>query len=660
MAYKFQVGSARLSGALRQEGTVLAEDKLTVDSGGAEITGAVDISSTLDVAGIGTFDSDLNVIGNSDLDGQLDVAREVSLADTGRQTRVRGHLDVAEVATFSDVISASAGAEMGSIMPAAASDNLGASSDKWDNLFVNNIDANVIDAGALSGALEFPLTEGPGIEPFSYDNSAAGVRVEVSGANALATDVLTRWDGDKFADSLLSEVGSNIEQASGDFLVTSGELSASSHLSAGGNADIGGTLDADGAATLGATLDVVGIATLSAGLTASAESEMQNIMPDAHRARDLGASSLRWKDLYVNDIDALGAIDARELSGTLEHQITAQEGVTMTAFNNGADSVIELSGAGAFAQDRILMWDDANEQFVNSIAREDSGVITVAGALSASGQLDIDDAANIDGAATLGSTLDVAGILSASSDAEFAANLSVIGTANFEGNVFLGASGNDVVHLDSGLEFSGSIIPETDSAFDLGSDPASGGKAFANAYVDNLRATNIFGNISFDVETITNSSTIASTTELALCNATVSPIVVTMPAITTDGQVVRIKRISTSVRKVTVAPNGTDSFDDGSPIELETQGARCMDCGIPFCHSGCPLGNLIPDFNDAVYQKNWEKATDILHSTNNFPEFTGRLCPAPCEEACVLGINEDPVSIENIEKNIVETAFTNG
>ena len=93
---------------------------------------------------------------------------------------------------------------------------------------------------------------------------------------------------------------------------------------------------------------------------------------------------------------------------------------------------------------------------------------------------------------------------------------------------------------------------------------------------------------------------------------------------------------------------------------LEKQGARCMDCGIPFCHSGCPLGNLIPDFNDAVFRGQWEKAAVILHSTNNFPEFTGRLCPAPCEEACVLGINEDPVSIENIEKNIVETAFANG
>ncbi len=94
--------------------------------------------------------------------------------------------------------------------------------------------------------------------------------------------------------------------------------------------------------------------------------------------------------------------------------------------------------------------------------------------------------------------------------------------------------------------------------------------------------------------------------------------------------------------------------------ELKNQGARCMDCGIPFCHSGCPLGNLIPDFNDAVYRGKWEKAAAILHSTNNFPEFTGRLCPAPCEEACVLGINEDPVSIENIEKSIAETAFKKG
>ena len=94
--------------------------------------------------------------------------------------------------------------------------------------------------------------------------------------------------------------------------------------------------------------------------------------------------------------------------------------------------------------------------------------------------------------------------------------------------------------------------------------------------------------------------------------------------------------------------------------QLQEQGGRCMDCGVPFCHSGCPLGNLIPDFNDAVHKNQWEKALTILHSTNNFPEFTGRLCPAPCEEACVLGIINPPVSIELIEKYIVERGFSEG
>ena len=94
--------------------------------------------------------------------------------------------------------------------------------------------------------------------------------------------------------------------------------------------------------------------------------------------------------------------------------------------------------------------------------------------------------------------------------------------------------------------------------------------------------------------------------------------------------------------------------------KVETQAARCMNCGVPFCHSGCPLGNIIPEFNDAVFQKNWEEATEILTSTNNFPEFTGRICPAPCEAACVLGINKPPVAIEEIEKNIAETAFAKG
>ena len=94
--------------------------------------------------------------------------------------------------------------------------------------------------------------------------------------------------------------------------------------------------------------------------------------------------------------------------------------------------------------------------------------------------------------------------------------------------------------------------------------------------------------------------------------------------------------------------------------QLRGQAARCMDCGIPFCHKGCPLGNIIPDWNDLVYRDRWDEAIERLHSTNNFPEFTGRVCPAPCEEACVLNINDDPVTIKQIEKQIIDHAWKAG
>ena len=94
--------------------------------------------------------------------------------------------------------------------------------------------------------------------------------------------------------------------------------------------------------------------------------------------------------------------------------------------------------------------------------------------------------------------------------------------------------------------------------------------------------------------------------------------------------------------------------------QIREQGARCMDCGIPFCHQGCPLGNFIPDWNDLASRDQWRAAIDRLHATNNFPELTGRLCPAPCEGSCVLGINDDPVTIKRIELSIVERAFLEG
>jgi glutamate synthase (NADPH/NADH) small chain len=101
-------------------------------------------------------------------------------------------------------------------------------------------------------------------------------------------------------------------------------------------------------------------------------------------------------------------------------------------------------------------------------------------------------------------------------------------------------------------------------------------------------------------------------------------------------------------------------YEPFPPSALQTQAARCMDCGIPFCNSGCPLGNLIPDWNDLVYRDHWYAASERLHATNNFPEFTGRLCPAPCEAACVLGINADPVTIKQVEVTIVDRAWDEG
>lgn len=120
-------------------------------------------------------------------------------------------------------------------------------------------------------------------------------------------------------------------------------------------------------------------------------------------------------------------------------------------------------------------------------------------------------------------------------------------------------------------------------------------------------------------------------------------------------------------RETPVTRNPQDRIGDYKEIyepfqaeKLNHQAARCMDCGVPFCHNGCPLGNVIPDFNDAVYNNEWDLAIKILRSTNNFPEFTGRICPAPCEASCVLGINKDPVAIELIEKNIAEKAYELG
>jgi glutamate synthase (NADPH/NADH) small chain len=127
------------------------------------------------------------------------------------------------------------------------------------------------------------------------------------------------------------------------------------------------------------------------------------------------------------------------------------------------------------------------------------------------------------------------------------------------------------------------------------------------------------------------------------------------------GGFLRIERVTGPKRPVAERVHDFEEYQQSLPVEeLQEQGARCMECGVPFCHSGCPLGNLIPDWNDLVYRDRWKDAIDALHATNNFPEFTGRICPAPCEAACVLDINDDAVTIKQIEVSIIDRAFDEG
>jgi len=127
------------------------------------------------------------------------------------------------------------------------------------------------------------------------------------------------------------------------------------------------------------------------------------------------------------------------------------------------------------------------------------------------------------------------------------------------------------------------------------------------------------------------------------------------------GGFLRIERVNGPKRPVAERVHDFEEYQQTLPAEeLRQQGARCMECGVPFCHSGCPLGNLIPDWNDLVYRDRWKDAIDALHATNNFPEFTGRICPAPCEASCVLDLGDDAVTIKQIEVSIIERAFDEG
>ena len=589
MAYKFQVGPAQLSGALTQEGAGTFE---------GAVVGETTISASARLSGhdliiqegnnIGTsLDSDLMTLSN----GQLAVAGDMSAsADIkGMALDLEAGIDagvgnftvsaagaVAAASTLSSslvdfgVKAAGAGTIRADFVPDSDSAYaLGTNSDRWRYVYADELVGDSVNVSELSGALEFNLdvhsTGGLEITDI-YDNTVDSL-IGIKNHTAFTDNRIMVWDAgsDQFENSLLQDDGSEIQQVSGDFKVMAGDVSASAAI-AGLNLDLDAGIDAGaGNFTVSTAGAVTAASTLSASLVdfgvkaASAGTIRGNWVPDSDSAYALGTNSDRWRYMYADEMIG-DKISVSELSGALEYNLDIQSdgGLAISAvYDNTADVTIAMKNVANFSDNAIQVWDESNNQFEDSIMTDDGSLIIVAGDLSASGQLDIDGASNLDGAATLGSTLDVAGIITASAGAEFRSTISVLGDANFEGNVYLGAGGNDVIYLDTGLEFSGSVIPETDSAFDLGSDA----KRWSTIYVDNI----VGADLALDVFTGTS---YAAGTDVLLANGNA-----TLRDIASNGQTIRVKNISGGL--ITVDCDGSDTFFDTgtTQIELETDGA---------------------------------------------------------------------------------------
>ena len=542
MAYKFQVGPAQLSGALTQEGTIEVRDPNTGVLV-AHATDAGEISASADLKAGGGLD----VEGNADIEGTLDAAGAVSLAATTVLTDIRGTLSVDEAATFDANVTILGDTQIGNnnadaitfnaqvdsnFVSDGSSRNLGASALPWEKLYVNEIDASEL-SGTLQFGLEVHSTGGLAID-VRYDNAEES-KVSLANASAFTDAKILRWDGSgyQFENSNIEDDGSLVTIAVN--LTASGDLTLTGDAFLDSNADIGGN------GTVGGTLGVTGVATFTAGLTASADSEMQGIMPAANLTHDLGASGLEWNELYVGSIVAT-AIDAQQLSGALQFGLEAHAtgGLAIDArYDNVEESRISLKNASSFADEKVLRWNNTNNEFENSSISDDGSVVIVDAALSASGRLDIDGAAAID------------------------SDLSVGGDFSAEGNLTFGSSAaQDVVVYQAAV--SSSVFPSHTDSWDLGSSS----KRWDQIYAREVRADSFVGNIAFDIQR--DNGTFAAETDLYIVTGSASA--VTLPS-GDQGKVIRIKRDSTSTADVTLSPASGESFDDGSPIILETAGA---------------------------------------------------------------------------------------
>ena len=595
MAYKFQVGPAQLSGALTQEGTIEVRDPNTGVLV-AHATDAGEISASADLKAGGGLD----VEGNADIEGQLDVLGSVSLADAGVSTSVRGTLAVVEDASLranatigtsdSNTLEIRADVSSSMIPSHDSAFDIGADADRWANIY-----ADTLIGAELSGALKFNIQDGPGIADFTFDNTT-NVTVQVSGAADLDPYRVTMWSAgdDKFVNSKLLDDGSSIltldanydfEAALGDIKALDGNLSASANIDAGGDLDVEGTGDIRGQVSLASaglntsvrgTLGVKQAATFEANVTLGNNNSdrvifeadvSSSLLPSDDSAFDIGADLERWANIYGD------TIVASQLSGALKFNIQDGPGIADFTFDNTTNVTVQVSGAADLDPYRITMWSAGDDKFVNSVLLDDGSSI-----------LTLDSGYNFE--ATSGDIKALAGDISGSGDVDAGANLNVLngnaeigGYANITGDLDVatdtrlsghvtlgGGVGSSDLTIDAAV--SSSVYPSHTDTWDLGSSS----NRWDEIYARQVRADSFIGNIQFDIQR--DNGTFLDATDMYIVTGSASA--VTLPA-GAHGKVIRVKReasgATASTSDVTLSPATGDSFDDGSPIILETAGA---------------------------------------------------------------------------------------
>ena len=512
MAYKFQLGPAILSGALEQQGTMQANDAAT-------------LQSDLSVGGDATFDNNVT-LGSS----------------------------VSDNVEFKATVSSS-------IEPAAAGEHdIGRAGREWRRGYFEELYADTSISGAqLQGPLQYSASADAqgGIQGFDFNNNA-NATVALKNYNSFSGDQVLRWDGVgyRFVDSSIADDGASVG-IDADTSIT-GTLAVASAANLASTLDVAGVMSGASDLLIGGQFDLEGDARIEGKVvtdhvSASAESEMADIMPAANLSHDLGSSTLEWRDVYARTFRASLRVSASSYRGQLENSASAdaQGGIQAFTFDNTADATVALKNYGNFSDTAIMVWDGPNYQFRDSSIKDDATSVSINADTSVTGTLAVSDAVD------LASTLDVAGVMSGASDLQIGGNADIDGNFSADGNLTLG-SGIATSEVEFQAAVSSSIVPSADGAFDLGD---------ASFHWDTLYVRNIEGaDIKLDVDTGTS---FGNGVDVLLANGAV-----TLPACDT-GKIIRVKNVASPAAAITLTADTGDTIEDGlsTSIDLETQGA---------------------------------------------------------------------------------------